>query len=208
MRARQYGSVVLNRKFQSWNFLWVEDGKRRSKLLGHLDKMPTKEAALKAAESLKRRLITATPVGAPILRDLVEQYRLERMPKRASTRRGYESYLRNHILPKWGNCLLSDMQARPVELWLLSLALSAKSKMHIRELLHGLWEYAMWRGDTVTQRNPMELVVVKGANQRVRKINSLNVDDFRALLKTFDDVSWHALLSVAAGLRLRISEVP
>src|SRR5437016_12283265 len=87
---------------------------------------------------------------------------VERMPKRESTKRGYESYLKNHILPKWGNCLLSDMQARPVELWLLSLNLSPKSKMHIRELLHGLWEYAMWRGDVVTQRNPMELVVIKG----------------------------------------------
>jgi len=23
---------------------------------------------------------------------------------------------------------------------------------------HGLWDYAMWRGDVQTQRNPMELV--------------------------------------------------
>ena len=208
MRARQLnGSVVLNRKFQSWNFLWVEDGKRRSKLIGHLDKLPTREAAMRAAESLKQRILTPNPVGAPIVRNLVEQYRVERMPKRESTKRGYESYLKNHILPKWGNSLLSDTQARPVELWLLSLNLSPKSKMHIRELLHGLWEYAMWRGDVVTQRNPMELVVIKGANQRVRKTNSLTVADFRALLNTFDDPCWHALLSVAVGLGLRISEV-
>src|SRR5438034_9958062 len=113
MRARQYGSVVLNRKYQSWNFLWVEDGKRRSKLIGHLDKLPTREAAERAAERLKQQITTPTRVGPPIVRNLVEQYRVERMPRRESTYRGYESYLKNQMLTKWGNCILSYTKARP-----------------------------------------------------------------------------------------------
>src|SRR5438105_2125468 len=36
-----------------------------------------------------------------------------------------------------------------------------------------LWDYAMWRGDVATQRNPMELVKIKGGANRVRKQRSL-----------------------------------
>src|SRR5207244_9419027 len=112
----------------------------RFRLSGHIEMRPTNDAAERAAESLKQRILIPNPVGDPIVRNLVEQYRVERMPKRESTKRGYESYLKNHILPKWGNSLLSDMQARPVELCLLSLNRSPKSKMHIRKLLHWLLE--------------------------------------------------------------------
>jgi integrase len=93
-------------------------------------------------------------------------YRAEKMPKRASTRRGYEAWLRNHILPTWGARPLADLQARPVELWLQELKLAPKSKLHIRGALSILWDYAMWRGDIATQRNPMELVAIKGASKR------------------------------------------
>jgi hypothetical protein len=55
------------------------------------------------------------------------------MPKRSDTRRGYEVWIRNHILPKWGECALLDVRARPVELWLESMTLAPKSKVHIEE---------------------------------------------------------------------------
>ena len=67
---------------------------------------------------------------------------------RTDTRRSYESWIKLHIIPKWGQCELSQLQARPVELWLGSLSLSPKSKAHIRGLLSTIWDYAMWRGDT------------------------------------------------------------
>ena len=58
-------------------------------------------------------------IGAvPTVNALVEDYRSENMPKRSDTRRAYEVWLRNYIIPKWGDCALSDVQARPVELWL------------------------------------------------------------------------------------------
>jgi integrase len=63
--------------------------------------------------------------------------------------------------------LLSDVQARPVELWLDSLILAPKSKAHVRGLLSVLWDLAMWRGGVPTQRNPMELVTIKGATKRL-----------------------------------------
>jgi hypothetical protein len=54
------------------------------------------------------------------------------MPQRYSTRRAYESWLSNHIMPKWGQCSITDVQRRPVELWLQSLELSPKSRVGLR----------------------------------------------------------------------------
>ena len=48
-----------------------------------------------------------------------------------------------------------------MELWLQTLGLAPKSRAELRGLLRILWEFAMWRGDVATQRNPMELVTVK-----------------------------------------------
>jgi integrase len=140
------------------------------------------------------------------MRELVEQYQAEKMPRRATTRRGYTAWLDNHILPKWGNSLLTDVQARPVELWLQSLRLSPKSKLHIRGLLSVLWDYAMWRGDIPTERNPMSLVSARGTNKRTRKPRSLTVEQFQFLLAQFEnDLCFRTMLLLAVSFGLRIS---
>jgi integrase len=123
-----------------------------------LGRFPTKSAAWTAAKPLRDALETKPQhesVG-PTVGTLIEQYRAEKMPKRIDTRRTYGAWISNHIIPKWGECLLTDVQARPVELWLDSLTLSPKSKTHIRGLLRSLWDYGMWRDDIPVQRNPME----------------------------------------------------
>ena len=74
-----------------------------------------------------------------------ERYRAERMPRRAMTKQGYNTWLNGYILPKWGDCSLQELQARPVDLWLQSLPLAPKSKVHIRGLVRALWDFAMWR---------------------------------------------------------------
>jgi integrase len=91
------------------------------------------------------------------------------MPQRYSTRRSYESWLSGHILPRWGACLLTDLQARPVELWLTSLDLAPKSRAHVRGLVCKLWDFAMWSGSVPTTRNPIELVTVLGASKRMKQ---------------------------------------
>jgi integrase len=142
------------------------------------------------------------------VRTLIRQYMVEKMPARASTRRGHEAWIDNHILPRWGNCSIAELQPRPVELWLQSLKLSPKSKLHIRGMLSILWDYAMWRGDVPTQRNPMELVSVKSASQRVCKPRSLTVEQFHALLSQFnDDACLRTMLLLAVSFGLRVSEL-
>jgi integrase len=209
-RARhKVGSVVLDKRRKVWNYLFCVNGSRRTKAIGSLRDFPTKTAAWKAAELLRRSVTAEKPVSnAVVVKSLVEEYRAEKMPKRASTRRGYESWLTNHILPRWSESHLADMQARPVELWLQSLVVSPKSKLHIRGVLSILWEYAMWRGDVPTQRNPMELVTIKGAGNRTRKPRSLTVEQFHSLLETLgNDVCWHTMLLLAVSFGLRVSEM-
>lgn len=131
MRARnQDGSVVLDKRIRTWNFLWWENGKRRSKKIGTVRQYPTRASAWRAAKAMlpSTKKQTIVNENGPTVSSLVEQYRREKMPKRKDTRRSYEAWLRNHILPKWGECTLSDLQARPVELWLESLALAPKAK--------------------------------------------------------------------------------
>ena len=202
-RAKQ-GSVVLDKRIKTWNFFWWEDGKRHSKAVGSLRDLPTKAAAWKAAKPLRDAVEERGGAsGAPSVNDLAVRYRKEKMPVRIDTRRAYEVWLSNHILPRWGRCLLSDVQARPVELWLASLTLAPKSKAHIRGLLHALWDYAMWRGEVATQRNPMELVKVKGATKRIRPPRSLTVEEFRLFAAKLDEpFRTIALLCVCLGLRI------
>jgi len=125
------------------------------------------------------------------------------MPARRSTARVYRSFLSNHILPKWGDTAIQAVQPRPVELWLRELPLSPKSKTHVRSLMHGLVEFAMWAGLLNINRNPMSLVQNKGATRRVRKPRSLTVEEFTSLLKELrEPFATMALVSVCLGLRI------
>ena len=196
------GSVTQDNRSKVWNFFWWENGKRKCKVLG---RFPTKAAAWKAAKPLRDALETTpqnTP-SAPTVRTLVEHYRNEKMPKRHDTRGGYESWLRVFILPKWGGQKITDLQARPVELWLDSLAIAPKSKVHIRGILNTLWNYAMWKQDIPMQVNPISLVTIKGASKRIRKPRTLTVEQFRLLVSHLcEPFKTLALMCVCFGLRI------
>src|SRR6266436_5116539 len=97
----QQGSVVFNKRFGTWNFLWCADGHRRSKVIGSIREFPTKASAWRAAEPLRKALQQSESRGILTVRSLVEHFRQEKMPHRYSTRRGYETWLK-HILPRWG----------------------------------------------------------------------------------------------------------
>jgi integrase len=199
------GSVVLNRK--TWMFQWWDNGKRQSKAIGSKRDFPTKAAAWRASEPLRRLLENPADNRRATVQTVVAQYREEKMPERFSTKRGYDAWLNNHILKHWADKPITDVQARPVELWLESLELSPKSKVHIRGILRILWDYAMWAELVPTQRNPMELVDVEGASKRTREPINLTVEQFHTLLKALgDDLCWRTLLLLSLSFGLRVSE--
>lgn len=209
MRAHKpKGSVVFNRLRQTWNFLWVENGHHKSRKLGTPAELPNRPEALRKAEQLRSDLRLQAERKVITVQQLIEQYRQERMPTRASTKRGYDAWLRNHILPHWGEHPLTDLQARPIELWLQTLPLAPKSKLHIRDRISALWDYAMWADMMPMQRNPMELVTIKGVSKRTEKPRSLEDAEFQALLKVLgDDICWRTMVVLAISLGPRISEV-
>src|SRR5579871_602141 len=196
------GSVVKDRRSQVWQFFWWADGRRHSKTLG---RFPTKTAAWKAAQQFRIQppQPKPQPSSVPTVATLVNEYRKEKMPTRHDTRGGYESWISVHILPKWGQNLITDLQARPVEMWLESLSLAPKSKVHIRGILSSLWNFAMWKQDVPIQVNPISLVTVKGASKRVRKPRTLTVEQFRLLLSHLrEPFNTLALMCVCFGLRI------
>jgi len=66
-----------------------------------------------------------------------------------------------------------------------------------------LWDYAMWRGEVPTQRNPMELVMIKGSTKRMRHPRSLTVEEFRSFAGNLGEpFRTIALLCVCLGLRI------
>jgi integrase len=139
---------------------------------------------------------------------LVDQYRPEKMPRRASTRRGYETWLTGYIILKWGSTPITAVSARPIELWLQTLDIAPKSRAHIRGMLRILWEHSMWAGHVSVQRNPMALVTIPGASQRQKVPRSLTTEEFQKLLAAFDDnLRWRTFFLLAISFGLRISEV-
>jgi integrase len=204
MRVQRHasGSVRYDKRRKTWNYLWYDGPTRRSKRIGTKQEFPTKAAAWKEVESLE--ILPKPPDGdkGDTVRSVVARYEAERMPSRQSTVRVYRSFLNNHVLPKWADTRIQDVQPRPVELWLRELPLSPKSKTHVRSLMHGLVEFAMWSGMLDISRNPVSLVRNIGATRKVRKARSLTAEQFHALLKELQEpFATMALLSVCLGLR-------
>jgi integrase len=81
--------------------------------------------------------------------------------------------------------------------------LAPKSKAHVRSMIRLLWDYAMWSGSIPVQRNPMELVTVKGATKRLHKPRDLTAVEFQKLIAHLaEPFRTLALLSVSFGLRI------
>ena len=203
MRVQRHasGSVRYDKRRKTWNYLWYDGPTRRSKRIGTKQEFPTKAAAWKEVDRLEVQQPKAQ-IGDTVL-SVITRYEAERMPSRASTVRVYRCFLKNHVLPKWGDTLIQDVQPRPVELWLRGLPLSPKSKTHVRSLMHGLVEFAMWAGMLDITRNPVSLVSNIGATRKVRTARSLTTEQFHALLiKLQEPFGTMALLSVCLGLRI------
>jgi len=140
------------------------------------------------------------------VRELVTRFEAERFPTRHDTACVYRSWLKNHIVPTWGEHPLSAIHPQPVELWLRKLALAPKSKTHIRALMHSLFEFAMFAGVVELGRNPISLVRNTGATQKTRQARNLTILEFHSLLKELPE-PFATLAQCCVCLGLRISEV-
>jgi integrase len=158
---------------------------------------------VKKADALRQELRFVPQISALKVMTLIEQYQAEKMPTRSSTSRVYKLWLKNYILPEWGEQPITNLQPRPVELWLSGLKLAPKTRGHLRGLLHTIWDYAMWSGIVPVQTNPITLVTVRGCSKRTRQPRSLDVDQFQKLVAHLrEPFKSMALLSLCLGLRV------
>lgn len=123
-----------------------------------------------------------------------------------STVVGYRSYFVNHIEPKWKSVALADIKPMLVNDWLKQLPLAPKTRGHVRALFHMLFERAMLWGLFDVQRNPVELVKLRGTSRRTRKLRIIAPEKFQELLALIDE-PYRSMVIVAACTGLRVSEI-
>jgi hypothetical protein len=92
------GCVRLDRRRGTWNYLYDDQGKRRSRLIGNRQQYPTKATAWKAAEAFRSSLQPINRSTAPTVQTLVNQFREENAHGSLTSRGlGITSYWRGVI---------------------------------------------------------------------------------------------------------------
>jgi integrase len=194
-----------------WIFRWRdESGQARCETLGTALELPTKKDALRKAAG--RLLAINSECPRPELTTfgaVIDRYENEEMPRRHSTKSGYKPWLKNHVRPKWGDYLIQDVRTDAVEKWLANLALSGKSKGHIRSLMKIVFDCAVrWE---LIEKNPIwhnghHLVRVKGISKRLEQPKVLTFDECKRVLEKLHEPH-RTMATIAMCLGLRVSEI-
>lgn len=123
-----------------------------------------------------------------------------------STASSYLSYLRKRIYPRWGALPINEI--RPIEIikWLKELPLAPKTRGHLKNLMHLLFEKAMLWELIGMEKNPIEFVKVSGLSKRQRRPLVLTPGQFHELIEKLPD-PYRTMALVAMCTGLRVSEV-
>src|ERR1700722_348579 len=100
------------------------------------------------------------------------------MPERYSTRASYQSMLKNHIRPRWGDYPLDGFKPMAVEQWLREPKLAPKTKANVRSLMYLIFTCAERWCLIEMGKNPIALVRVKNSSKRLRRPRVLTVEEF------------------------------
>jgi len=211
MQARyQYGNLTLRKRKKGpdiWQFRWTENGKLKSVLIGTAERLPTKADAEKAVEHLRIEInaqvlqpqFHSVTVGA-----LIDRFMKEHAQKRCrrNTWKNYLSLFNNHIGPRWGGEFVHNIKPIVIEDWLESYPHSRQVKVHIRTLMHILYQAALrWE---MVNRNPVDLVRQSG--KRLKRPRALAPAQIAALLGRLTE-PYGTMAITAACLGLRVSEL-
>ena len=211
----QFGWVCLKARKRGpdvWVLRYREnlpDGstKRRSVTIGTVKEFSNESQARKAALSWSFSMNAEAPNGTPVyFGAVIRRYLAEEIPERPSTASRYRCWLNNHVGPKWRDYPIEQIKPLLVEDWLKKLDLAPKSKSHLKNLMHVLFNAAMRWELIPYQHNPMGLVRVKDSSKRQREPKALSVDEFRTVLEYIPE-PFRTMCIVAMCLGLRVSEI-
>ena len=110
-----------------------------------------------------------------------------------------------HIRPSWDDVRLSEIKPLEVRDWLKGLKLKPRSKNSIKNFLHLLFDRAMLMGLLDVERNPMELVKVKGGSKRDKEPAVLSPEEFQTLMAELKEPhSVMVTVAMCTGLSLPV----
>ena len=226
MQARyQYGDLRIRKRNKGpdvWQYRFFDNGKRKSVLVGSLEKLPTKADAERAVEHYRIRANAQNPqqqfhsftVGA-----LIDRFMKEYAPKRCRklTQSTYRSLFKTHIRPRWGGDYLENVKTIAVEDWLetyneyeaagndgkpIKKRVSRQIKAHVRNLMHTLFQAALrWE---MLERNPIDLV--RQSRKRLKTPLVLTPAEFKRFLAQLSEPCRSMVITVAC-LGLRVCEL-
>jgi hypothetical protein len=187
------------------------------------EQFPTQTIAEKHLEAFVLKLNSDNPAlavhdpmfGTVIERFIQDERLLEIKKHRPGDRCDHElsygtvlSYLSvlKRISTKWEATRLSRMKPVAVQEWLKSMDAAPKTKGHTKALMHRLFEKAMLWEMVDLQRNPMELVEIKGISKRQKKPLILTVEQYYLVLELLPQ-PYRTMVVVSQCLGLRAEEV-
>lgn len=224
----QHGSLRICKRVRGpsvWEFRYWKrepDGRRRMKTLvaGSLDEYPTEAAIREKLHGLLLEINTNVPhrerprMSMLLDRFVREEHLLEIVVEKKqvpeglhySSARGYLTVVNKYLRPRWGEMAIEEVKPMALQQWLRELPVAPKTRANIRALLHRLYERAMLWELISTQRNPIELIEVKGAGRRRMLPTVLTLVQFQAIRDRLED-PLKTMVSVAQCTGLRVSEV-
>jgi integrase len=189
-----------------------------------VEKFPTQTAVERHLEAFVLKLNAENPTLAvmeptfdAILDRFIEDERLLEIKQRRPGEQGEDgelsystvsSYLSviKRVRAKWGSSRISRMKPMLIQSWLRELDAAPKTKGHIKAVMYRLYEKAMLWEMVEWQRNPMELVEIKGVSKRQKKPIILTVEQFYQVLELLPE-PYRTMVIVAQCTGLRAEEV-
>ncbi len=218
---RQDGTVFLDKRIGVWYFQFYREGHRKQRPIGSLSDYPTKTKAIKAAvdAGFREQINSEVRVRQKdhTFATIAQRYMIEWMPPRHG---GYTNWLNNHVIPKWGDLLLEEIEPLQVYHWIKDLRhaedsprwkkgdpLAGKTKAHIKGAMRQVFEFAMLAGLFPIQRNPMELVKVEGASKRTRKLRILTYEEWTSFIANVTKEPQRTAIITCMCLGIRREEI-
>ena len=210
----------------AWEYRYADPqtGKEKSMYFS-TEQFPTQTAVERHLESFVLKLNSDNPtlaVQEPTFDALLDRFiREERLLEIKKVRPGEScdnvgelsystasSYLSviKRVRAKWGTNRIARVKPMHVQEWLRNLEAAPKTKGHIKAVIHRLYEKAMLWEMVEWQRNPMELVEIKGISKRRKRPVILTVEQFFLMLPLIPQ-PYRTMVLLAQCSGLRVEEV-
>jgi integrase len=138
---------------------------------------------------------------------IINRYIEDELPSlKPSTQETNLGTIENHVRPRWGSTRLSGMRPMEVKLWLDSVKIGQASKARIRNMISMLIDRAMLWEYIKIDRNPMQLVKIKGSTKRIRRIVIITREECVAIIGFLPE-PYSLMVLICACLGLSVSEM-